>query len=225
MEFRYTKDYLKLIVCLMFRIPSDFSDQIEKAVAKAEAKTHAEIVVVLAHRSATYWASALVAGMTLVYLFLLVALFSHFEIGPIVLAIELPILALFVSLGVLQSPTLIRLITSNARQHRRVQSAAHAAFYEESVGGTRARTGILVYISILEARVSVVADDGIKSIIPTGELEAISWSESALNPHTLGQMKDVQNGILELGVLCARHLPNDGPYDNEIPNQPVVRPW
>ena len=209
----------------MFRIPPDFAAQIEKSVEDAEHNTHAEIVVVLAHRSGTYWASALSASMVLVYLFLLVALFSHMEISPIVLAVELPILVVFLSVGAYQSSLLMRQLTTKARQHRRVQSAAHAAFYEESVGGTKQRTGILVYISILENRVAVVADRGVLGKIPEGELEAIRWSPAAANPHTLGQMPDVLSGLAELGALCKSHLPNDGPYDNEIPNTPVVRPW
>lgn len=209
----------------MFHIPSDFSVQIENAVAEAEHNTHAEIVVVLAHRSGTYWASALAASMGLVYLFLLVALFSHFEIQPIILAVELPILVIFLSLGAYQSPLLMRQLTSKARQIRRVQSAAHAAFYEESVGGTQNRTGILVYVSILENRVSIVADSGVLAVIPEGTLEAIRWSPADANPHALGQMSDVLQGLAELGALCKAHLPNDGPYDNEIPNTPVVRSW
>lgn len=209
----------------MFRVPTDFAVQIEKAVAAAEAKTHAEIVVVLAHRSAGYRATALLISVFLVYVVLLVALFSHFEIGPLALAVELPVLlVLFYHLAV-RGPSLIRLTTRKTVLRQAVKNAAYATFYEESVGGTKQRTGVLVYLSILEARVSVVADSGVLSAIPIGELEAVRWSETGGNPHSLGQMPDVLNGIAALGELCATHLPNDGPYDNEIPNTPVVRPW
>ena len=57
----------------MFRIPPDFAAQIEKTVEMAEQETHAEIVVVLAHRSGPYWSTALATSIALAYLFLLVA--------------------------------------------------------------------------------------------------------------------------------------------------------
>lgn len=209
----------------MFRVPTDFAAQTEKAVARAEAGTHAEIVVVLAHRSAGYRATAILFSLSLVYLVLLVALFSHFEIGPLALAVELPLLAVIFYHLSARAPSLIRLLTPDKFLRRAVKSSAHAAFHEESVGGTKQRTGVLVYLSILEARVAVVADSGVLASIPIGELEAVRWSETSGNPHALGQMPDVLNGIAALGALCATHLPNTGPYDNEIPNTPVVRPW
>ncbi|MGC6511085.1 MAG: hypothetical protein ACON4U_21895 [Myxococcota bacterium] len=209
----------------MFRIPPDFVAQIEKTVEMAEQETHAEIVVVLAHRSGPYWSTALATSIALAYLFLLVALFSHIEVSPLVLVIELPLLMTAVAYGAYHSSSLMRQLTPKSRQHKQVKTAAHAAFYEESVGGTKNRTGVLVYLSILENRVAVVADRGVLGTIPEGELEAIRWSPDAINPHTLGQLPDVLSGLSELGALCKTHLPNVGATDNEIPNTPVVRPW
>ena len=209
----------------MFRIPPDFATQIEQTVESAEKDTHVEIVVVLAHRSGAYWSTALTASLVLVYAFLLVALFSHIEVSPLALVIELPVLMGVIFYGAYQSSTLMRQLTPKSRQYKLVQTAAHAAFYEESVGGTEHRTGILVYLSILENRVAIVADRGVLGVIPEGQLEAIRWSPDAVNPHTLGQLPDVLSGLSELGALCKAHLPNVGATDNEIPNTPVVRPW
>ena len=209
----------------MFRIPPDFATQIEQTVELAEQDTHAEIVVVLAHRSGAYWSTALTASIVLAYLFLLVALFSHIEVSPLALVIELPIVVALISYAAYHSSTLMHQLTPKSRQTKQVQTAAHAAFYEESVGGTEHRTGILVYLSVLENRVAVVADRGVLGVIPEGQLEAIRWSPDAVNPHTLGQLPDVLSGLSELGALCKAHLPNVGATDNEIPNTPVVRPW
>lgn len=209
----------------MFRIPDDFSSQISQAVGAAESQTTAELVVVLAHRSRSYWSTALHMTMWLIYGFLNLILFSHFEVHPFSLSLELPILAGLIAWFCAKSPRLIQRFTFPSTLRRAVKSAAHATFYEERVFGTREHTGILIYISILEKRVELVMDGGVLQHISPAELGAVQWSSTSDNPHDLGQMADVINGIGSIGHLCATHLPRLGEAINELPNEPVVRPW
>jgi putative membrane protein len=66
----------------------------------------------------------------------------------------------------------IRLVHADVVEHR-VRQRALAAFVEQEVFRTEARTGILLFLSLLERRVIVLADTGIAARVPQQEWDAI----------------------------------------------------
>lgn len=72
-----------------------------------------------------------------------------------------------------------RLLVSRDERQRRVDLAARAAFVDQGVSATRGRTGILVFVSLLENAVSVVTDLGVdvKAMGP-------AWTEALAKLHT-----------------------------------------
>jgi putative membrane protein len=67
----------------------------------------------------------------------------------------------------------LRLVPSHTVDHR-VQQRAVAAFVEQEVFRTRARTGVLVFLSLLERRVVVLADTGISARVEPHEWDAVT---------------------------------------------------
>ena len=88
------------------------------------------------------------------------------------------------------------------------ETAAHAAFGEESVGGTEHRTGILVYLSFskTEWRSWLIG----LGVIPEGQLEAIGGPLMPLIriPWATFQMC---SAVFRLGALCKAHHPMSEP--------------
>ncbi len=66
-----------------------------------------------------------------------------------------------------------RLFAGADRMAERVHQAARTAFLREKVFATRDRTGILVFVSLLERRVVVLADEGIHARTSPGTWDGV----------------------------------------------------
>jgi putative membrane protein len=138
---------------------------IEAAVKAAEKSTSGEIVPVVVKASGDYAE----VSQWLALLGLLVgtgaALYLH-HARPFIdlyLLFGLQVITgiIFWQLG--QIPFLIRVLTSQRRMGEEVHEAALAAFTRNGLHHTKGETGVLIYISLLEHRVEILADRGIHS--------------------------------------------------------------
>lgn len=59
-----------------------------------------------------------------------------------------------------------RMLAGRARMAERAHRRAEAAYLEESVFDTRDRTGVLLFVSLFEHRIEVLADVGIHAAVP-----------------------------------------------------------
>jgi len=115
-------------------------------------------------------------------------------------------------------PALKRVLSGSAQIERRVAQRASEAFLAEEVFRTRDRTGILLFISLMEHRVVVLGDAGINT-----RVEESAWSDLV---HRIVQgirdgraAEGLLSAIHECGDLLATHgvtiLADD---KNELPN-------
>lgn len=129
-----------------------------EAVKRIEAQTSAEIVITVRQQSGHYRGTeiAIAAAGAFLVLNLLLFLPQSFavEFMPLDVAIGF-VVALVIAK---QSHVLRRIATRARTRAERVELAAKGAFFDFGVSRTTGRTGILVYVSILERTVSVVAD-------------------------------------------------------------------
>jgi putative membrane protein len=185
---------------------------VERAVRDAESGTSAELVVVLAARSGTYRDLALLIGAAAATAVLLVALFARSLFPPVAVAVEVPAVFALSAWLAHRTPALLRALASEARARRQVERAAAWWFLEAAVHGTRARTGVLVYVSLLEARAAVVADLGLSGVLPDALWRSIPW----------GTQDDVLRGIAAIGALLSERLPGAPADANELPDAPRI---
>jgi len=196
-----------------------FHAAIEAAVARAEARTAAEFVVVLADRSGDYGDVDHRAGGILAFLLLAFMVYAPFSVPEPVALLNVVVAYGAGFLLSRHTPALRRLLTSAARRREQVAQGARLAFAEEAVHATRARTGVLLYLSETERRGVLVPDVGIR-----GKVEG-----AALTPveRALGAWTDPRPATLEsldaLADLLAGAFPA-GPDDtDEIANRPRFR--
>lgn len=197
----------------------DFTAQdharIAEAIRKAEARTSAEIVCVLARSSAEYghvpalWSAlfALAAPWPLMAL-------TELSAQRIFLAQA----ALFVVLALVFSLEPIRMqLVPRAVQRARAHRAAVEQFYTRGLSRTPERNAILIYVSLAEHYARIVADDGIAD-----RADPKDWRD-AVDALT-GHMSEghVADGFVAAVDLCAdvlaRHYPADGPA-NHLPDR------
>lgn len=145
--------------------------RIEERVRLAEQRTSGEIVVMLVPSSSTYEGVGFVPAFGAALL-LATPLAMFFGDGGmwVFLALQLSFFLLFSELF-RRVPMLRRFAAGRAVMRQAVEEAAFAAFFRQGVHRTAGETGILLYISMFERKVRVVADRGIDSRVPEG-----SWA-------------------------------------------------
>lgn len=143
--------------------------QIAAAVERAEAKTSGEIVPFVVARSDHYeiaeWRAATLLGLFGFAVCLALRAFGSAWDVPNVPTIALVTLGGGL-LGMLAAHYIAAVKRFCAGRHhldRRVEQRAAEAFISEEVFKTEGRTGILIFLSLLERRVLVVGDSGINA--------------------------------------------------------------
>jgi len=207
----------------MIRTDRAFATVVEHAVREAEARTAAELIVVVAARSGSYLDVALAIGAAFTMLVLLVALFAPAAFHPVAVAVELPLAFSLAAWLAHRWPRLLGALAPSGRMRRQVARAAAEQFLAEAVHGTRERTGLLVYLSLLEERVTLVPDLGLAGRIPDAVWRDVRWSVTG-DPSRPRTQADVLRGIREIGAILRERVPGDGTDVNESPDAPRILP-
>ena len=109
-----------------------------------------------------------------------------------------------------------------ARREAAVSLKADAAFWQEAVHATRARTGILVYVSVLERIVAVRADVAIRREVPAGKWTAATAALQA-SLRSANEPESFASALREMGKVLGEHLPRTDDDENESADAPRVR--
>jgi putative membrane protein len=137
------------------------------AVQDVESRCSAELVVAVRARSGPYLHADLIAGIVAALAVLAGLLFSPWPFDLVWFVID-PLLA--GALGAFLAsrlPAVRRALTFQPVRRRQVETAARATFVEKGVHGTTGRTGVLLYVSLLEREAAVIHDLGVETLATT----------------------------------------------------------
>jgi len=195
-------------------------EAIGAAIREIEAKTNAEIVVAVRGRSGSYRHADYLCGAIVAFIGLLVVLFSPFEFHTYWIPFD--VIALFVAGAFVSSRSnwIRRLLTTNAFRTRVARAGAAAMFYEAGIANTSAENGMLIYLSLLERQMEVIADRGILKAIP-----ALKWNHAVFELKRVAEAADPEKLIAamhEVGALLAEHMPATGENANELADGPSI---
>jgi putative membrane protein len=164
------------------------------AVEAVESASSAELVISVRPSSGYFFHADLLAGLAAGFIILVVLLYSPWPFGLAWFIVDPLIAAALTALFSSRSPALRRLLTPSAVRRRQVKMAARSMFVEKRIHRTVGRTGILLYVSLLEREAAVVADLGVEPAVKTeGWQQAVARIEEA-----------VRRG--EDGAAVARHV-------------------
>lgn len=158
-------------------LSEDDRARIKHAVESAEGITSGEIVPYVVGRSDSYpqavWKGAVLGAAVFLGLALALSvtysgwgmgwLFSVW--GPTIMAIA----GGAIGASITFFAPVKRLLVGSPYMERRVHERATRAFLEEDLTSTRDRTGILVFVSLLERHIEVIGDEGINRKVDEGE--------------------------------------------------------
>ena len=189
-----------------------------EAVRTVEAASSAELVVAVRQRSGSYvhvnLAVGILAGLATLA-FLLYSPWSHelvwFLVDPVVVGA-------LAGLVFLRSPLLTRLFTRQAARRNRVEAAARSVFVERRVHSTSGRTGILLYLSLLEREAVLVVDLAVEAVAATDAWRAaVSEIEGAMRRGASGF--EVAAKVSGLASVLGPVLPCGENDVDELPNE------
>ena len=216
-------------------LSSAAQDQISEAVRAAESKTSGEIVPVLATTSDPYDRGLFLAALASVFMttLLLIGFYllplekiwpEEADLIPVPWEIPAYILLPFQLAALIGGYYLARLV---ARFHRafvpraamqlQVNAAAHRVFQSLQISQTRDATGIMLYVSIFERMVVVVADKAIND-----RYDAATWN--GVRDLLIEGLKNDKpeegftKAIQRCGEILGEHFPIKADDTNELPN-------
>ena len=193
--------------------------QVADAVTRAEQRTDAEIVTVLAPRADDYsyipllWASLIA---------LVVPALVHFLIGGLqIYGLLMLQWACFVFLSLIfRLPAITTRLIPPRIRHWRASNLARRQFLEQKLHHTRDRTGVLIFVSEAERYVEILVDEGISQ-----HLDDSDWGNIVSDFTRRVALGHTAEGFITCIDACAelleRHVPKTHPR-NQLPNRLVM---
>ena len=190
--------------------------EIAEAIRSVELRTQGELVTVIARQSDQYlyiptlWATLIALALPGIIEMLAVPdLMRH------AYAIQF---GSFLLLAVLfrWPPITMRLIPKAVKQQR-AHRVAVEQFYRQNLHHTEGRTGVLLFVSVAEHYVEIIADKGINEVVSTAQWDGIV--QAFIQRVKAKQVKaGFTESIHAVGAILAQHFPAAPGDRNELPN-------
>jgi putative membrane protein len=194
--------------------PADAAS-VTEAVRGIEASSSAEVVVEVRSQSGSYAHADARSGALVAFAALLFILFSPWTFDPtwvpgtVLSAYAMGMLVSRLSDGAR------RVLTGRRDRDQRVRTQAAAAFVERGVANTEGETGLLVYLSLLERRIELIADRGLLDAVPV-----LEWNQLLESARTReATMSTLVEVIHALQPLLARYSPSRESDRDELSNE------
>lgn len=191
--------------------------RIAAAIAELESRSSAELVIVVAQRSASYAAysalgaacAALLAGWTAAF------------IEPALPAAHFAILQGLVLIGggalCFLTPLGVRLVPTGVKQAR-AAALARLEFANLVNDRTRRKDGMLLFLSVAEHYIEIIADDAIAAAVPQDRWQLMVDHFTARASRT--RIGDSLFGLVkECAAILAERFPAQPGQANELPDQ------
>ena len=200
--------------------------KVTAAIISAEAHTTGEIVVVAARESDDYIHVPIHIATSCALAVPLVAwIWAKFfpwdePLNLWWLFVAQLLVFIAVALG-LSLPAIRRAITPMSLKRKYAHRNAAAQFLATNIAATRQRTGVLIFVSLLERYVEVIGDEA-----SAAQLSAADWQKIVNEMVPLlgaGRTSDaLVLGVEHAGAMLAKHFPAKGHVVNELPNRFIV---
>ena len=193
-------------------------DTLAGCVQEIERSTDAELVIVVRARSANYLHADYLFGFSFALIVLLFLVFSPFSFPEFLVPLDVAVAFVVGSIISWKSNAVRRLFSREKFRKNAVRTAAAAMFYEAGIANTNAEMGVLIYLSLMERRLELIADRGVLKKVP-----AQDWNHQIFELHQVGKEPDPEkfkSALAQFGDVLATHVPATGENPNELPDKP-----
>ncbi|HYC59365.1 MAG TPA: hypothetical protein VEK79_07350 [Thermoanaerobaculia bacterium] len=186
------------------RIDSAVAASLTEAVRELERCSCAEVVVEIRSRSGSYAHADARFAAVIAFVALLVLLFSPWPFAPGWVAIDVAIAWMIGLLISRKSDSVRHLMTARRERIAQTRLVAASVFHDRGVANTISETGVLVYLSLLEGHIELLADRGILANVPSLEWNRIAETARARRATTETLLEIVR----AMMPLLGKHLPS-----------------
>jgi len=195
-------------------------ESLAQAVRDIEKDSDAEIVIVVRGRSGTYRHADYLCGAIVALVVLAFMLFSPFDFHTYWVPFD--VLLAFVAGAYVSGRTnfIRRALSTKKFRAQAARTGAAAMFYEAGIANTSAENGLLIYLSLLERRLEIIADRGILKSVP-----ALKWNNAVFELKRVGRKPEpdeLVKAIQSVGALLTEYMPATGENPNELPDGPRI---
>jgi putative membrane protein len=189
---------------------------ISEAIKNAESQSTGELVTVITRASDDYWFipslwASLIALLVPAVLILVDTWWDTVTMFSIQIGVFLVLVSVF------RIPALKYALVPKAIKHLRASRVAREQFFIQGLQNTEGRTGILLFVSIAEHYVEVIADKGINDKAPAG-----TWDQVVNHFITRVKAGQYAEGFIaainDCSEIMREHFPATGVNPNELPN-------
>lgn len=200
-------------------------DRLAEVIGEVEQKTSGEVRLMIVKRSAVSGHVQMVLWGLLVSLTFLVLWFGRHDLifwerwwmWPAILVFHYFLAAVLSRLEPVQ-----RRFTPMHDMRHQVLTRAEVEFHREGLSGTRAHTGILLFVSLFEHQAVVLADKGIADRVPPGAWDQVL--KTILEGARSGKWAEkLEQALRECGAYLASHFPPSADNGNELPNTVIMK--
>jgi putative membrane protein len=192
--------------------------RLAQRVKDIESKSDVELILVVRARSGNYSHIDMLWGIIASFIGLNFMLLSPFTFSHYFVGLDCALLFLMAFYLSRRSDWLRSKLATRKFMNAQVRNGAAAAFYETSVANTENETGLLVYISLLEQRLEMIADRGILINVP-----ALEWNSAVSDIKRAGRAaspQTIEAALIRLGILMATHVPARSANANQLQDLP-----
>lgn len=192
---------------------------VREAIKQVEQHTSGELVTVIAPASDDYlyiptlWA-ALIALMVPIGILLMGTWMDALTLFSIQVAVFMVLAFLF------RLPRIRYALVPKYIKRLRASRVAREQFFLQGLQNTEGRTGILLFVSVAEHYVEIIADKGINDVAPEGAWDNVVndfVTKVKIGQYTQGFIAAIEG----CGAILAEHFPAKEKNTNELPDHLV----
>jgi putative membrane protein len=193
--------------------------RIEEAVREAETKTTGEFITVIAAKSSDYLYFPTLAAAGIVLLLSGLVLLLPLDPRPRIDIFYAGQVAAFIVLALaFRWPPLKMALVSRSLQEERARRHAHQQFLDLGLSSTKDRTAVLLFVSVAEHYVEIIADRGIQA-----HADAKVWDAIVADFTAKVRAGQVADGFIAAIDACTAVMAEHHPWHpgdvNELPNR------
>lgn len=198
-------------------------EEIKSLITETEKRSNSELVPMIVESSDIYPAAHWRAAIIVSFLFSLALYFSPLAIiNPIYfLWIQIPGLFLGYWMGNIRAVT--RLLITKEEIEFEVTQRAIEAFYEHNLHYTEKHNGVLIFISLMERKIKIITDVGVKQKIEQKIWDDIiaDFTEDVRNGTLISAL---HNSIMAAGNVLENYFPRDrnSAKSNELKDDIII---
>lgn len=197
-------------------LTNDQQKEIVELIKSVETKTNGELLPVIANKSTVapflFYFNLSIAIVLVLILDSLLYMYTSFSLNSYIYSLlAAPVLA--IAMG--RSERWFRFIVPTAYQKQCVHERAMLSFYHNITEQTQFQTGVLIYISLLEHQVEILADKSIAKKLPPETWQKIV--DKFIAKIKAGEFYEgLKQSLIDSSVHLEEHFPKTSGNENEI---------